>query len=255
MHLAQLLFFGARAWVPPSVLPPSAVVNGTVPELATSVYGRGDTFLVEPGWNAVIMGGPTTWSADQHAECAGALFIYVPERGTGLEFRVRDPVAVARVGNWNGSAGSYVSGAVAAFTLDRVGVLVTDRPLSCDGGMGDAALKYAQASLSLDGHVLYLVSVWSYHHGKRECVADTAVPGGDIAVHDFRSWDDEVSEKCVIVGAPAAPAHIDNVALVAIVVSSVALALSCILGVYVLVRACTALEYRTPLTTLTEVIQ
>jgi hypothetical protein len=257
MHLVQLLICVSWAWVPPSVSLLPAGVNGTRPKLAVDVYGSGDTFRVEPGWHAVVMGGPANWSRDEHTECTGALFIYLPVGGqSGLQFRVRDPVAVATVGDWNGSTGQYVSGATLGFGMRAVQVVVTDRPTSCSvAGMGDPALRYEQASLWLDGRVLYLVSVWDYHSGALECVADTAVPAGDLATYRFRSWADEVSEKCVVVGGATAPAGIDTPALVAIVVSSAALALSSALAVYVLVRACTAEpEYRTPLTSLTEVV-
>jgi hypothetical protein len=113
-------------------------------ELAVITYGRGDVFEVHPGWTAVIMGGPTNWSREEHVECTGSLFVDQSYLVTTLQFRVRDPVAVATAGNWSGGRSRYLAGAVPGFVRTGKGVVVTDRPGNCTlSGMGDAVLRYS----------------------------------------------------------------------------------------------------------------
>jgi hypothetical protein len=243
MSIVAVLVCVSRAWVLPV-----AVRTGVDPvetALDPTVDGprpieTGDLVSIPAGYAAVLapVSNVSIGSADAHVECVGPLFVYEgPETELNLTMReAMDVVVVRPTLDCVPAFGTCVPDCV----ISGDGIYVTDTvPVTCNASGGSVAHQVRDWTLGV--LQLQYIAAWRSAAILR-CAPRDGGLGTDVHVQVFRSWADEVSDKCTSVSsAPTANTHpVPGFALAAIVLSLVAFVLTTILGVYSLMPQCSA---------------
>jgi hypothetical protein len=244
MTLMQLLVLTARAWVPPVAVrgAPGDPIHPPVDSFVGAVveYATGDTVSVSAGWAAVVapLSDAAVCMPETHTQCAGVLFAY-NLGDADINLTVRDPVAILLAQPGQGVTPLFVTGHPESEISDNA-LILFDTPVIC-ATTGLIFVSYVDRRLGMTR--LSVVTASDADGGSVSC-HDRYGTGGPAGQQEFRSWEDEVAAKCIQVFADGpvdglADLTADKTALIALVVSGVALGLVVILALYMLACRCT----------------